>query len=97
MPNSVVVNTGPLIALARAEALDLIGRLPFRFVAPQEVRNELAEGMAVGLAPIDPAWMTWLSLDNPLNPVARAMLDTGEAAVIQLRSRRASVLCASMN
>lgn len=44
----IVINTGPLIALARAEALDLAGRLPLRFICPREVREELDAGTAEG-------------------------------------------------
>ena len=44
MAERLVVNTGPLIALARIEVLDVIGRLPFEIICPQEVRDELDEG-----------------------------------------------------
>ena len=40
MDDRVVVDTGPLIALARAEILDLMGRLSFQFFCPGEVRKE---------------------------------------------------------
>jgi hypothetical protein len=54
MAERVVINTGPLIALARAEALDIVGRLPIEFVCPAEVRQELDEGAASGHLPFMP-------------------------------------------
>ena len=35
----LVVNTGPLIALGRVEALEIISRLPLRFLAPTQVAD----------------------------------------------------------
>ena len=48
MAERIVINTGPLIALARMDALDAIGQLPVEFVCPSEVRQELDEGAAQG-------------------------------------------------
>ena len=45
---SVVVNAGPLIALARSGALDVVGRLPINYVCPLQVRTELDEGARSG-------------------------------------------------
>jgi len=36
MNELIVINTGPLITLARIEALDVAGRLPFTFICPNE-------------------------------------------------------------
>jgi hypothetical protein len=33
MPERIVINTGPLIALFQMGALDIVGRLPFHFLA----------------------------------------------------------------
>ncbi|HEX7508453.1 MAG TPA: hypothetical protein VF550_16880 [Polyangia bacterium] len=52
MPNEaerIVVNTGPLIALGRIEAFDLIGRLPLAFIIPKAVADEIATGVRAGL------------------------------------------------
>ncbi|HEY4562574.1 MAG TPA: hypothetical protein VIJ36_06320 [Thermoanaerobaculia bacterium] len=41
MAERLVVNTGPLIALARIEALDVVGRLPFELICPQELVRQV--------------------------------------------------------
>jgi predicted nucleic acid-binding protein len=84
MAELVVVNTGPLVTLARAECLDVIEKLPLTFVCPPQVRAELDEGVAAGHLVVAPAWLETRALARPLEPVARATLDEGEAAVIQL-------------
>ena len=84
MAERIVVNTGPLIALARIEALDIVGRLPFEFICPQEVRDEIDQGAEVGHPPIEPAWLGVESLRQRPSPLALSALDLGEAAVIQL-------------
>jgi predicted nucleic acid-binding protein len=84
MGELVVIDAGPLIALARAEALDLIGRLSFQFVCPGEVRQELDEGARLGYPRVDPGWLRTITLNVPPHPVSRATLDLGEAAVIEL-------------
>jgi predicted nucleic acid-binding protein len=84
MGERLVVNTGPLIALHRAEALDVAGRLPVEFMCPVEVREELLEGVRHGHAPVSPSWVRFVALTKPLDLVARANLGAGEAAVIEL-------------
>ena len=84
MGERLVVNTGPLIALHRAEALDVAGRLPVGFLCPFEVREELLEGVRHGHAPVSPPWVRFVALTKPLDLVARANLGAGEAAVIEL-------------
>jgi len=84
MAERLVVNTGPLIALARIEALDVAGRLPFHFICPQEVRDELDQGAEMGHPQIHPSWLTVVSLRNRPSPLSLSALDLGEAAVIQL-------------
>jgi predicted nucleic acid-binding protein len=51
----IAINTGPLIALARMDALDVPGQLPYEFICPSEVREELDEGASLGYQPITPA------------------------------------------
>lgn len=80
----LVINTGPLIALAKAEALDVVGRLPYKFLCPDEVREELDSGAQGGYPRISPPWLDFRSLKRPIDLVARSTLDLGEAAVIQL-------------
>lgn len=45
MDEIIVVNTGPLITLSRIDALDIVGKLPFRFVCPKEICDELEDGI----------------------------------------------------
>lgn len=84
MAESIVTNTGPLVALARAELLDVMGKLPFEFICPQEVFEELAQGAAKGYPPVEPQWLKTQALSSPIDDVAQLALDKGEAAVIQL-------------
>jgi predicted nucleic acid-binding protein len=58
--------------------------LPYEFLCPLEVRNELDEGSLQGYPLISPAWLLVMPLANPLSPVSLANLDRGEAAVIEL-------------
>ena len=51
MRECIIINTGPLIAFARMDALELPGRLPFSFICPCEVREELDEGIITALHP----------------------------------------------
>jgi predicted nucleic acid-binding protein len=80
----LIVNTGPLITLARIDSLDVIGQLPFEFICPDAVRRELDEGEAEGYPRVAPDWLSVRSLVAPPEGVALAALDLGEAAVIQL-------------
>lgn len=84
MAERIVINTGPLIALARMDALEVIAGLPVEFICPQEVKDELDAGAAQGYAVITPPWLTVVPLSSPLSPVSVAGLDPGEAAVIEL-------------
>ena len=84
MHSRIVINTGPLITLARIDALDLPGRLPLEFICPSEVRTELDEGLRAGHPDVRPDWLRTVSLNTPLSPLAAFTLDSGESAVIQL-------------
>jgi uncharacterized protein len=90
----IVVDTGPLIALARIEALDPIGRLPFEFLCPWEVREELDQGATAGHPQIDASWLQVARLRQPLSPLALSALGRGEAAVIQLaQEQEITIVC----
>jgi predicted nucleic acid-binding protein len=80
----LVINTGPLIALDRMGCLDEIGRLPYRFVCPREVRVELDTGVAAGHPPILPRWLDVETLSAPPTQFGVIELGPGETAVIQL-------------
>jgi len=84
MAERIVINTGPLIALARMDALDVPGQLPYEFICPAEVREELDEGASLGYQTIAPPWLTVIPLSASPSAVSVAALDRGEAAVIQL-------------
>ena len=84
MAEPIVVNTGPLVSFARIGCLDLIGRLPYEFLSPAEVWQELDEGRASGHPWAAPAWLKKKPLVTPPSPALLAGLDLGEAAVIQL-------------
>lgn len=94
----LVINTGPLIALARADALDVAGKLPRDFVCSVEVAKELEAGVRDVHVQVAPAWLRVLHLEAPLDPVAREALDLGEGAVIQLaREQGISWVCIDEN
>lgn len=80
----IVVNTGPLIALGRIDAFDLIGRMPLAFMIPKEVSDEIEIGARAGYAVAVPTWATILPLKDAIAPLGPHLLDRGEAAVIQL-------------
>jgi uncharacterized protein len=84
----IAINTGPMILLEKADALDVAARLPYRFVCPLAVRAELDAGVAKGYPVVNPPWLSVLPLKTALSPLARATLDEGEAEVIQLALER---------
>lgn len=94
MADRVAINTGPLVALARAGALDLIGRLPLDFVCPPEVRAELDQGTGSGHLAVTVPWLRVMPLKGGIDPLAAATVDAGEAAVIQLaREQGIDLVC----
>jgi hypothetical protein len=80
----LVVNTGPLIALGRVGAFDIIGQLPVIFIVPKEVADEIEIGARAGYPVAMPAWATVHPLRAAIEPLGSHLLDAGEAAVIQL-------------
>ena len=87
-PETLVINTGPLVALGRVNALDIVGQLPFRFITPTQVADEIAEGTRRGHPVTLPAWVEVTPLNAPLSRLGSSTLDEGEAAVIQLAVER---------
>ena len=79
-----MINTGPLIALMRIQALDLPAKLDLEFLAPEQVLHELEQGAQAGHPPVRTDWLTYHQLEAPLTPMVTSVLDAGEAAVIQL-------------
>ncbi len=82
--NCIAIDTGPLILLAKTDLVSVIAGLPYRFVAPFEVIDELKAGDELGHQVIDAPWLLAQSLKSPVPELIRATLDRGEAAVIQL-------------
>ena len=83
----LVSNIGPLIALSAIDALDLLPRLYGRVVIPEEVRKELsAAPHGIMRFPFSETteWLEVQKLSAPVDPLLATVLDTGEAAVIQL-------------
>lgn len=87
MNYNVICNTGPLIALAVIDRIDILQHL-FELVAvPEEVHKEILAGGATnaGLANYQKVrWIKVVALSNPVDPLLRTSLDSGEAAVIGL-------------
>lgn len=84
MPDLIVFNTSPLIALQRVACLDVIGRLQYDFVCPRGVRAELDDGAKQGYPDVAPPWLRVVDLRSPPPALVFAALDLGEATVIQL-------------
>ncbi|MCC8179307.1 MAG: DUF3368 domain-containing protein [Planctomycetes bacterium] len=84
MINPIVIDTGPLILLAKIDFLPTVAQLPYRFIVPQEVIDELIAGDERGHQMVDFAWLDVQSLRSPIPEIIQATLDKGEAAVIQL-------------
>ena len=84
MASRIVLDTGPTIALARGDALDVVAQLPIEFVAPVEVRDELDEGTRQGHPVVAVAWIRFATCASPISPIALAELERAEAAVVQL-------------
>lgn len=85
----IIVDAGPLIALAKADALEVAGELPLEFICPQSVRDELDAGLAKGHAEVNPTWLKVLPVAGNITPIGRKSLGRGEAAVIRLALERA--------
>lgn len=82
--SDVVVNTGPLVALAACGQLDLLTALHRRVVAPQAVAREFGRGGAGDETFVVPGWVAVVAVGKPVSPLLLAYLDPGEAEVISL-------------
>ena len=91
MGGALVSNTGPLVALAVIDRLDLLHCLFDEVIVPEAVHFELLEGGAkqAGVAAYRQAhWIKSRKLTEPHDPLLGSVLDTGEASVIQLARER---------
>jgi predicted nucleic acid-binding protein len=87
MTNRIVSNTGPLIALALIERLDLLQSLYHEIIIPRIVHEELLQRgeEAPGVAAyLQATWIQKRELFSPVELSLLATLDSGEASVIQL-------------
>jgi len=83
----IISNTGPLIALATVDRLDVLRGLFEKIIIPEAVHFELLEGGATqaGISSYQQAtWIDVQPLTASLDPLLDKVLDTGEASVIQL-------------
>lgn len=93
-PEELVVNTGPLIALGKIGAFELIEQLPIRFSTPRQVADEIEAGVRLGYPVAVPPWVAIRKLSGEILPLGQHILDVGESAVIQLAiERRISDVC----
>ncbi len=88
MAELLVINTGPILTLAKIGALEIAGNLPYHFLTPEQVVEELEEGRNIGHPHIKPAWIEVRRLCEPLRRFDSVTLGKGEAAVIQLALER---------
>ena len=81
----IAVNTGPLIALAACDALDLLRRLHTQVLVPTAVVEEFCRGRSGEAASTGlPAWFDVGTLVTPVPAILVAHLDAGEASAIAL-------------
>lgn len=81
----IVINSGPLILLDRIEEMDILGKMPYKFICPPAVRSELDAGVRFDHADIPtPNWLEVRPLYSPISAVIERFLDRGEAEVIHL-------------
>lgn len=84
---SIVVNTGPLLALASAEKLEALHFLYEKVYVTAEVCQEILEGgkSGFGITPFIKAdWLIKLNAKQNPGPLLSRALDAGEASVIHL-------------
>ena len=89
MTGLLVSNTGPIIALALIDRLDILQALFRQVVVPEAVHKELLYGGSSGNDLITYQKASWIqvqSLSTPMGPLLKTVLDIGEASVIQLAS-----------
>lgn len=80
----IVINSGPLILLDRIQESAILGKLPYTFICPPAVRDELDAGIYLGHRAIAPSWLAVRPLTSAVSPMIEQFLDRGEAEVIQL-------------
>ena len=87
MKGRLVSNTGPIIALALIDRLDILQSISDHISIPEEVHKEILEGGPFGRGLISyqkASWITVSSLSASIDPLLMTVLDIGEASVIEL-------------
>lgn len=87
MNGTVVANTGPMIALAIIDRLDVLVSIFNEVVVPEPVHDEILEGGESGSgisAYLGAEWIHRRPLSIALDPLVTSVLDRGEASVIQI-------------
>ncbi len=85
--NTVVCNSGPLIALGGIDQLPLLRELFGTVSIPREVQDECLAGgtTQTGRDAIRAAsWLEIIDLANPPDPLMTSLLDVGESRAIEL-------------
>jgi len=83
----IICNSGPLIALAVLQRLDLLRTLFGKVIVPEAIQREILAGGGTGgglQALRNCAWLEVRALTSPPDPLLAATLDGGEASVIAL-------------
>jgi predicted nucleic acid-binding protein len=80
---SIVINTGPLLALSRGQMLKLLESLPFQFQTTSYVLAELEAGLEAGNQSIPQENLRLVQLKTPIHASLASELHAGEASVIQ--------------
>lgn len=86
MNGLVAANTGPMIALAMIDRLDVLRSIFDKILVPETVHEEILEGGKAGVgvsAYVRAPWIEQTSLLGQLDPLVGSVLDKGEASVIQ--------------
>lgn len=87
MKGRVISNTGPMIGLSIIDRLDILNHLFDEVIVPDAVHQEMLKGGASNTG-VDlyknSNWIQKQACSGPLDPLLSAVLDAGEASVIQL-------------
>jgi predicted nucleic acid-binding protein len=87
MQETIICNTGPIIALAGIQKLDVLKHIFGTVIIPEPVRIEILTGgkTLIGLDEfLKAGWLTVKELNQQPDPLLSNLLDQGEASVIHI-------------
>ena len=87
MDGLIVANTGPIIAFAIIDKLDILRAIFDKVIVPEDVHNELLRGGSECSGVISYQQASWIEVKKPshlTDPLLQNVLDRGEASVIQV-------------